>query len=57
MHIVGCTILDCDNVGLLIRDSRAVEYSTVFIDDRRGGPKALRIKAVDAAGNVINQIQ
>jgi len=50
VHIVGCTILDCDNVGLLIKDSQDIHYESTFINDRRPGATSVRFRAIDASG-------
>jgi len=57
MHIVGGEILDCDNVGLLIRDSRLVEYANVFLGDGREGSHSLRLKIIDGNGNTIDHLK
>jgi Right handed beta helix region/Periplasmic copper-binding protein (NosD) len=57
IHIVGGEILDCDNVGLLIRDSRMVDYANVFLGDRRGNSKSVRMRVVDRDGNIIEQLK
>jgi hypothetical protein len=55
MNIVGCTILDCDNAGLLIRASEKIEYANCFIGDDREGSKSVRIRVVDRDGRVENR--
>lgn len=39
MHLTGCTILDCDNAGLLLRDVRDSRVSDCLIRDDRAEPK------------------
>lgn len=53
VHVVGCTILDCDNIGLLIKDSQDIHYESTFISDRRPGATSVRLKAIGADGQVI----
>ncbi len=53
MNIFGCTILDCDNIGLLLKN---VSNSTVMgclIRDDRPGAKSVPLKAVGGKGNRI----
>jgi hypothetical protein len=53
VHVLGCTVLDCDNVGLLIKDSQDIHYESTFISDRRPGATSVRVKVIDADGKVI----
>ncbi|HEY2414511.1 MAG TPA: right-handed parallel beta-helix repeat-containing protein [Pirellulaceae bacterium] len=55
MHVVGCTILDCDNVGLLVKASNDIHWDASIISDSRDGAESLRVKVVDAAGKVVEQ--
>ena len=55
MNIVGCTILDCDNVGLLVKDSDDIHWDASIIGDTRPGSTSARLKTVDANGNLIEQ--
>jgi len=55
MNIAGCSILDCDNVGLLIKASEKVQMSGNMIDDGRAGSMSAGVKTVDANGKTIEQ--
>jgi hypothetical protein len=57
MHIHGCTILDCDNTAILLRDCRDVVWDDCFIRDGREGSKSVSLRVFDAAGNVVEEIQ
>jgi hypothetical protein len=48
MNIVGCTILDCDNVGLLVKASEKIHNNGNMIDDSRAGSTSVQFKSVDA---------
>ena len=53
-NITGCTILDCDNCGLLLDDVQNVRVSDCLISDTRpqaGNPVALRL--TQGSGNMI----
>jgi hypothetical protein len=52
MNLVGCTILDCDNAGLLIRASEKIEYANCFIGDEREGSKSVRVRVIDREGRI-----
>jgi hypothetical protein len=54
MHLTGCTILDCDHVGLLLRDVRDSRVSGCLIrDDRAGRKPGKSLVVVGGKGNVI----
>jgi hypothetical protein len=56
MHITGCTILDCENIGLLVRDTSNSRIDGNFIrDDRADQSASLPINVVGGSGNVIEQ--
>jgi len=55
IHLVGCTILDCDNVGLLVKNSDLVYYDTCLIRDDREGAKSVNVRVVDASGKVVQE--
>jgi hypothetical protein len=55
IHLVGCSILDCDNVGLLLKDSAQVYYDTCLIRDDREGAKSVNLRIIDAGGNVVQE--
>jgi len=51
-HVVGCTILDCDNAGVLMRVCNEIHFENIFTAERREGRKPVRLRIVDADGNV-----
>jgi hypothetical protein len=51
-HVVGCTILDCDNAGVLMRVTNEIHFENIFAAERREGRKLVRLRIVDADGNV-----
>lgn len=54
MHVTGCTILDCDNGGLLLKDTtRSRIAANVIRDDRDGARADNQIKIIGGSGNVI----
>jgi nitrous oxidase accessory protein NosD len=54
MNITGCTILDCEPVGLLLKDVADSRVSGCLIrDDRPGVPRAISLKVVGGKGNMI----
>jgi polygalacturonase len=55
MNITGCSILDCDNVGLLLKASEKIQMSGNMIDDGRAGSMSAGVKTVDANGKTIEQ--
>ena len=55
MHVTGCTILDCDNVGLLVKASEKIQMSGNMIDDSRAGSMSVPVKMLDANGKTIEQ--
>jgi pectate lyase-like protein/copper-binding protein NosD len=55
LNLVGGMIVDCDNVGLLIRASSAIEYANCFIGDEREGAKSVRVRIVDGDGKIVEE--
>jgi hypothetical protein len=54
INLTNCTILDCDGVGLLLRDVSHSRVSGCLIrDDRRGGETSVPIKIVGGEGNLV----
>jgi parallel beta-helix repeat protein len=53
MNITNCTILDCDNVGLLLKDVRDSRVSDCLIRDDRADAKSVSLQIVGGAGNMI----
>jgi hypothetical protein len=57
IHVTGCTILDCDNVGLLVKDCKLTRVGGNLIRDDREGAKSLPIKVIGGSGNEIIERQ
>src|SRR5262249_441323 len=55
IHIDGCTILDCDNAGVLIRLPQENTFHDMLVAERRQGRKLVRVRIVDADGNVVEE--
>jgi hypothetical protein len=55
VHIVGCTILDCDNVGLLVKGSNDIHWEANIIGDSRPDASALQLKVIDSDGKIIEE--
>lgn len=53
MHLVGCTILDCDNIGLLSRDTTNSWMDSCAIRDDRAGATSVPVKVIGGSGNRI----
>ena len=53
MNITGCTILDCDNVGLLLKDLADSRVSDCLIRDDRPDAKSVPLTLVSGKGNMI----
>jgi len=51
-HVVGCTIFDCDNAAVLMKVSSEIHFDNILIAERREGRKRVRLRIVDAEGNV-----
>jgi hypothetical protein len=56
MHLVGCTILDCDKVGLLVRSSDYVVWDGLFIRDDRPDASSAPLRIIDKDGNVVDRM-
>ncbi len=54
-NVVGCSILDCDNVGLLVKASEKIQTSGNMIDDGRAGSTSVPVKTLDANGKTIGR--
>ena len=50
IHLVGCTILDCDNAGLLSRETTNSWMDACAIRDDRPGATSVPVK--DTSGNL-----
>ncbi len=53
INITGCTILDFDNVGLLLRNVSFSRVSDCLIRDDRPGSKSIPVKITGGKGNMI----
>ena len=53
MNITGCTILDCDNVGLLLNDVTDSRVSDCLIRDDRPDTMSIPLVLVSGKGNMI----
>jgi hypothetical protein len=54
-HVSGCTILDCDNIGLLVKDCTRTRVHDNFIRDDREGAASVPIKAIGGSGNQVDE--
>jgi parallel beta-helix repeat protein len=55
MNVTGCTILDCDNIGLLLSDCTHCRVSGNLIRDDREGSKSEPIKVTGGSGNEVQK--
>jgi hypothetical protein len=53
MNLTDCEILDCDNVGLLLRDVDDSRISGCLISDNRPGAESVSLKVAGGKGNMI----
>jgi hypothetical protein len=53
MNITGCTIVDCDNVGLLLKDVTDSRVSDCLIRDDRPDAKSAPLVLVSGKGNMV----
>lgn len=53
MNVTNCTILDCDNVGLLLKDVVGSRISGCLISDNRPDTKSTSLKVIGGRGNMI----
>jgi copper-binding protein NosD len=51
MHLVGCTIVDCDKVGLLSRDTTNSRMDACVVRDDRPGANSTPLKVIGGSGN------
>jgi hypothetical protein len=51
IHLAGCTIYDCDNIGLLSRDTTNSWMDGCFIRDDRAGATSTPVKVIGGSGN------
>ena len=52
-NVAGCTILDCDNVGLLVKNLQDSRISGCLIRDDRPQAKSMSLQAIGGSGNMI----
>ena len=55
MNLSGCTILDCDNIGILLEEVSDSRVSSCLIRDDREGKEFTPIKVVGGRGNRIDR--
>jgi len=53
MNVTNCTILDCDNVGLLLKDVFDSRISGCLISDNRPDAESVSLKVTGGKGNMI----
>jgi parallel beta-helix repeat protein len=53
MNITNCTILDCDNVGLLLKGVTDSRISGCLISDNRLDTESVSLKVTGGKGNMI----
>jgi parallel beta-helix repeat protein len=53
MNVTDCTILDCDNVGLLLKDTADSRISGCLISDNRPNAESTSLKVTGGKGNLI----
>ncbi len=56
MHITDCTILDCDNVALMLRNVSDSRVSGCLIRDNRLNSGSKPLEVVGGKGNMIDDI-
>lgn len=54
-HVTGLTVLDCDGVGLLMKDVTRSRVGGFLIRDDRPGAKSEPVRVVGGSGNVIER--
>ena len=54
MHVTGCTILDCDNIGLLVKDCKLTKIHGNLIRDDRDGVTSVPLKVTGGSANEIS---
>jgi hypothetical protein len=55
IHVDGCTILDCDNVGLLLKNCSHCRVGTCVVRDDRAGAKSIPIKGMGGVANIVDE--
>jgi nitrous oxidase accessory protein NosD len=55
LHVTGCTVLDCENAGILVKDCNDSRIAGNFVRDDREGAKGVAIKVSGGVGNQIDE--
>jgi hypothetical protein len=55
MHVTGCTILDCDSAGLLVKDCVRTRVRDNFVRDDRPESQSAPLKIIGGTGNEIDE--
>jgi nitrous oxidase accessory protein NosD len=55
MQVTGCTILDCDNVGILAKDCTRSRVHNNLVRDDRLEAKSIPIKVLGGSGNDVSE--
>lgn len=53
MNVTNCTILDCDNIGLLVKDTVDSRISGCLISDNRPEAESVSLKMTGGKGNMV----
>jgi copper-binding protein NosD/pectate lyase-like protein len=53
MHVTGCTILDCDKIGLLLNECGNTQVDSTLVRDDRPGAASKRIEVRGGKGNEV----
>lgn len=53
MNVTNCSILDCDNIGLLLKNTAESRISGCLISDNRPDAESASLKVVGGRGNMI----
>jgi hypothetical protein len=53
MNVTNCTILDCDSIGLLLKDVTDSRVSGCLISDKRPEAESVSLKVTGGGGNMI----
>ncbi|MGB2864490.1 MAG: right-handed parallel beta-helix repeat-containing protein, partial [Sedimentisphaerales bacterium] len=53
MNVTNCTILDCDNIGLLLKDTAGSRISGCLISDNRTDAESTSLKVIGGRSNMI----
>jgi hypothetical protein len=55
MHVTGCTVLDCENAGMVIKDCSDSRIVGNFVRDDREGANGVAMKVSGGRGNQIEE--